>query len=140
MYLMNWSLFFIVSEAMVIVILLLLIFFRKIGRPLNEAEAREKINLKREKRRQQQLKWEQELKKISNQEDKIRNMQRPVTFVSLSGDAAYGRTLCVQDGSGMPHTLFCRDFDLRIAPLFNGLYEASVEPHYHSERGAILLK
>ena len=136
---MNWTIISI-AEAVIIAILLLLIIFRKIGRPLSEAEAWEKINQKEEKRHQRQLEWEQKLEKISAQEREIKNMLRPVTFVSLSGDIAEGRTLCVQDGNGTPYTLYCHDNYLDEAPLFSGLYHASREPHYYSKRGAVLLK
>lgn len=127
-------------EAGIIIILLLLIVFRKIGRPLSEAEAQEKINQKNERRRQQQMEYEKQAEKISAQEREIKSMTRPVTFVSLSGDYTEGRTLCVQDGNGNPHTLFCDDYNLDEAPLFNGLYQASKEPHYWSKRGAVLFQ
>lgn len=136
-----------IVEGGIIVILLYLIIFRKIGRPLSDLEVRQKIKRKeqkiaqkKERQRQEQVKWEKKLEKISNQEREIKNMPRPVTFVSLSGDNTYGRTLCIQDGNGDPYTLYCHDNDLDEAPLFNGLYQASKSPHYHSSRGAVLLK
>lgn len=143
---MNWSMIASV-EAVIIITLLLLILSRKIGRPLSDAEVQQKINRKKQKedqkkerQQQRQLEWQKKLDEISAQEREIKNMLRPVTFVSLSGDNTEGRTLCVQDGNGAVYTLHCYDYDLEIAPLFNGLYNASIEPHYYSKIGAVLLK
>ncbi|MFA6274003.1 MAG: hypothetical protein WC662_02475 [Candidatus Paceibacterota bacterium] len=143
---MNWTIISIV-EAVIIIVLILLVLFRKIGRPLSEAEAKEKIARRQQQQRNiearrlaEQAERQREWQKFQEQEKLIAEMPRPVTFVSLSGDGMVGRTLCVQDGNGKPRTLHCREGLLDKAPFFNGLYQASLEPHYYSKRGAVLLQ
>lgn len=138
-----------ILETVVIIVLVLLILFRKIGRPLSEAEAKEQI-VRREQRAKniknrrlaKQAEEERRWQKLQEQEKVISELPRPVTFVSLDGDDLVGRTVCVQDGNGKPYTFHCDQelLDLGMAPFFKAIYEASYEPFYNSKIGAIIFR
>ncbi len=130
-----------------LVVLLILIFKRKIGRPLSEAEQKEKrirkanSELQKKQRREaRELEWKNEQNRMQEQDKKILLLPRPVTFVSLDGDNNYGRTICVQDGTGKPHTFHLADIHLQSFHAFNSLYHAARGPHYYGKIGAVLFQ
>lgn len=135
-------------EFVTLLLLTVLIAKRKIGRPLTAAEVqerkvkREQRKMEKERRRQARIQeWQERELAMAQQDDAIRTLVRPVKFVSLSGNGLDGEiTICVQDGTGQPHTFHLNEMYLRKCPFFNSLLNVSKEPHYHSKRGAILFE
>ncbi len=108
-----------IVEFVVIAFLAYLIVFRKIGRPLSEAEAQEKIAQKKQK----EARDNQYLTNLFNQEEKIKNLKRPVTLISASGDLA-SYELLVREGNGEDHMLKGTEglMDLGRTPMFRAIY------------------
>jgi hypothetical protein len=83
-----------------------LIIFRRIGRPLSEAEAQYKIRLKEERRDSEQAQYEKEIAELGKQETLIAEMKTPITHISVGGEGTYEPyNVCVQDGNKKIHNL-----------------------------------
>ena len=123
-------------ETITLIILCTLIAQRKIGRPLTQQELDERRRKREAGEREEQERWN----KLQEQEQIIKNLQTPVTFVSLSGNDSSGISLSVQDGKKKLHAFHADSWVIDNLPFFNGLYQASREPNYKGERGAILLQ
>lgn len=89
-----------VVEAVIILILLVLIIFRKIGRPLSEAEAQERIKQKREKMEDARLRAKEERERLEEQENMIKEMKTPITLIAARGSLMEGFVVCVKDAGG----------------------------------------
>ena len=127
---MNWKLMAL-TEAVFILGILLLVIFRKIGRPLSEAEAKYRIDKKLQKERDKKLKRQEEDRearkawdKHEEQEVLISKMKTPIILISAKGDARSGVSMCVKDGEGKIENLHVEACWIDKFPKFLGLYHA----------------
>lgn len=123
------------------VVLLILVIFRKIGRPLSEAEAKEKIR-RRQQREEAWAREEQEKKRVlMEQENVIKNLKPPVLYLSSASDHDDENIVfTIQDGDKKTHLFRAKDmYEIRRQPFLNALYESARPAIYHSRIGEVLI-
>ena len=122
---MNWQLIALM-EAAVILLLGFLIIFRRIGRPLSEAEAQYRIKLKEERKQKEAEDYQKEISELNKQEILIAEMQTPITLISVAGEGTYEPfNVCVQDGNKKIHNLLAEHRHISKLPKLQSLYRAA---------------
>lgn len=123
------------------VILSLLVIFRKIGRPLSEAEAMEKIKRRQEREEYLERQYQIATAAMKNQEETIKNLKAPVLYLSSTNDDFGDKiVLSVQDGEKKTHVFqMKRKGDMERYPFFASLYQTSRHAWYHSKNGEVII-
>ena len=137
-----------IVETVFIIFLLYLIIFRKIGRPLSEAEVQLKIEKEKEKEKQKQIEEEhaqlrakKRSEELQQQEIIISKMKTPVILVSFGweGDINPMYHICVKDGSGCVENLSARNHEVNSLPRFRGLFNAIDAKYGNYKNGMTLI-
>jgi flagellar biosynthesis/type III secretory pathway M-ring protein FliF/YscJ len=123
------------------VTLVLFVIFRKIGRPLSEAEAKEKIKRRQETEQAEAFERSEKLRFLKEQEDTIKNLKPPVLYISFYSDNHNENIVfTVQDGDKKTHLFKAKsEYQLRKQPYLNSLYTSALSAIYNRKFGTVLI-